>query len=121
MIEFKFIKTEISKRGPDGTIRIYGPLLDELDALERGKVLELTNKAGRKFVVAHWDDVCATDQPAEQPIDPDRRLGDGYTLNEHKAKNEAMRKLVDGLADQTTEHLTTWAAMEALEKGKQRP
>jgi hypothetical protein len=59
--------------------------------------------SGKKFVYCPWCGKSLTGAANQPTVDPDKRLGDGYTLNEHKAKNEAMRKLVDRLADQTTE------------------
>lgn len=62
--KFGFVRTEETKLLSNGTIRIYGPLLDELKALRPGDMLQLTDQSGRKFVVLmHEDFVRAQLQP----------------------------------------------------------
>lgn len=66
-VNFGFVRTAATKLLANGTIRIYGPLLDELKQLRSGDVLQLTDKAGRKYIIANWDDAVPTD-----PTEPKR-------------------------------------------------
>jgi hypothetical protein len=67
MLDFDFIRTEYSKRKPDGSIRIIGPLLDELDKLQSGQVLYLESKGGKKFGVMLWDDMPVASSAEDKP------------------------------------------------------
>lgn len=55
-VNFGFVRTAQTKLLANGTIKIYSGLLDELKNLRPGDVLQLTDKSGRRYVVANWDD-----------------------------------------------------------------
>lgn len=63
-VNFGFVRTAQTKLLANGTIKIYGGLLDELKNLRNGDILQLTGKDGRKYVIANWDD--ATMSPETQ-------------------------------------------------------
>ena len=67
-VNFGFVRTAQTKLLANGTIRIYGALLDELKNLRSGDVLQLTDKNGRKYVIANWDD--AVPSTETQPAEP---------------------------------------------------
>ena len=53
---FGFARAADSRLLANGTIRIYGALLDELKALRNGDILELKDKVGRGYVVLTAED-----------------------------------------------------------------
>jgi hypothetical protein len=55
-VNFGFVRTAETKLLANGTIKIYGGLLDELKNLRAGEVLQLADKAGRKYIIANWSD-----------------------------------------------------------------
>jgi hypothetical protein len=65
-VNFGFVRTAETKLLANGTIKIYGGLLDELKQLRAGDVLQLTGKDGRKYIIANWDDVVTSHSAPEQ-------------------------------------------------------
>lgn len=68
-VNFGFARSAQTKLLANGTIKIYGGLLDELKQLRPGDILQLTGKDGRRYIVANWDDAVpsAETQPVSEP------------------------------------------------------
>jgi hypothetical protein len=66
-VNFGFVRTAETKLLANGTIKIYGALLDELKNLRPGDVLQLTDKAGRKYIVANWNDAVPAETVGGKP------------------------------------------------------
>lgn len=57
MMDFPFVQVVPSKVKADGTLRIYGALLDQLAAMKPGDVLQLEGKNGRRYAILLYDDL----------------------------------------------------------------
>lgn len=65
-VNFGFVRTAQTKLLANGTIKIYGALFDELKELRSGDILQLTDKNGRKYIIANWDDAVTSDSANPQ-------------------------------------------------------
>ncbi len=66
-VNFGFARTAQTKLLANGTIKIYGALLDELKQLRPGDILQLTDKGGRKYIIANWNDAVPPESESDAP------------------------------------------------------